>query len=62
MKKYLAQQLLEFNETEKDEYDENWGTILKFVHENPDEPGYQMNRNNSGVDLFQKQMLAKEEA
>mgnify|MGYP000959672639 CR=1 FL=1 len=54
MNKFLAEQLLEFNKTTEDEYDENWGTVLKFIHENPKQPGYDMHRNNSGIEVFQK--------
>lgn len=53
MKKFLAEQLLDFNEEHTDQYETNWGTIMKFVHENPNQPGYKLNHNNSGVDLFQ---------
>ena len=61
MNKYLAEQLLEFNKQHPDQYNDNWGTILKFVHKDPNQPGYQLNRNNSGVDIFQKQMRKQEE-
>ena len=56
MNKYLAEQLLEFNKQHTDQYRDNWGTILKFVHKDPNQPGYQLNKNNSGVDIFQRQM------
>ena len=32
MAKYLAEQLLNFNKDAEDQYRENWGSILKFIH------------------------------
>ena len=65
MNKFLAEQLLEFNKKMVDPYRENWGTILNFVHEDPNfaETGipYDNKNNNSSIDIFQKQMRAKEE-
>ena len=60
MKKFLAKQLLDFNAEHTDEFNENWGTIMNFVHNDPNQPGYQLNRNNSGIDILQEQMKAQE--
>ena len=35
MNKFLAEQLLDFNKKTGDQYEENWGTILSFVHDDP---------------------------
>ena len=35
MNKFLGEQLLEFNKETVDQYRENWGTILNFVHADP---------------------------
>ena len=61
MNKYLAEQLLEFNKQHTDQYSENWGSILKFVHKEPNQPGYTLGHNNSGVDIFQAQMKKQEQ-
>ena len=66
MNKFLGEQLLEFNKNEKDQYRENWGSILNFVHEDPKHLTAQFNPSpqvdhNSSVDIFQRQMLLKEQ-
>ena len=62
MNKFLAEQLLDFNKKTGDQYEENWGTILKFVHDIKDDTeDNTLNRNNSGIDVFQKQMSYKKD-
>ena len=41
MNKFLAEQLLEFNKQSNDQYRENWGSILNFVHEDPHSQAYE---------------------
>ena len=53
MNKFLAEQLLDFNKKTGDQYDENWGTILSFVHDDPKASGSAaLNAQNSGIDIF----------
>ena len=52
MNKFLAEQLLEFNKQSNDQYRENWGSILNFVHEDPHGQGYEHGHNNSSIDIF----------
>lgn len=54
MNKFLAEQLLEFNGQTGDQYGEHWGSILNFVHEDPNGCTYDQNDNNSSIDIFQK--------
>ena len=61
MNKFLGEQLRDFNAGTADQYRENWGTVLSFVHADPDLKTYQEGNNNSSINIFQKQMLAKEQ-
>ena len=61
MNKFLAEQLLEFNQQMGDQFRENWGSILNFVHEDPDQWDKDDEaKNNSSIDIFKNAMRLKE--
>ena len=62
MNKHLKNRLQAFNKKTEDQYSENWGSILNFVHDEPLlepsklEPGQKSDKNNYGMNLFIKQI------